>query len=324
MNPEFIRARSTVVKLVRRFFDERGYLEVQTPRLVGLPGQEPYLNPMWTEVEEANGMVHRTALITSPEYALKRLLAAGFDKIYDLGPCFRSGEPWDGTHDPEFMMCEWYRKGIGIQELMNETEEMVKFVIKNSQNVKYKMEDQAFRRITVEQAMKEYADVELEPLLGNREAIAEVCRVHHQTVVDTDTWDDLFFKIFLSEVEPKLGEVPTFLWRYPLSMAALAQKDPNDTRYALRTELYIGELELANGFVELSDPLEQRKRFEEEQALRRSLGKEVWSIDERFMEALPKMGQAAGIAFGVDRLAMLLAGTKSINDLMPISVRERF
>jgi lysyl-tRNA synthetase class 2 len=172
--------------------------------------------------------------------------------------------------------------------------------------------------------MKQYANVELDPLLGNREAMAAMCREHHQTVNESDTWDDLFFKVFLSEVEMKLGEVPTFLTHYPASMAALARKDPSDTRYALRTELYIGELELANGFVELTDATEQRKRFEEEQALRRSLGKDTWPIDERFMEALPKMGEASGIAFGVDRLAMLLTGTKSISDLMPIPVGERF
>ncbi|MCR4256539.1 MAG: EF-P lysine aminoacylase GenX, partial [Candidatus Uhrbacteria bacterium] len=114
------------------------------------------------------------------------------------------------------------------------------------------------------------------------------------------------------------------LHRYPASMAALAKRDPDDPRYALRTELYIGSLELCNGFVELSDPVEQRKRFEEEQTLRTSLGKETWPIDERFMEALPKMGEAAGMAFGVDRLAMLIAGTDSISDLMPIPARERF
>lgn len=324
MNPELIRARSHVVKLVRQYFDEQGFLELQTPRLVGLPGQEPYLNPMWTEVVEQDGTKHRAALITSPEYALKRMLANGFDKIYDLGPCFRNGEPWDGTHDTEFMMVEWYEKGIDLSELMDRTEAMVKFVAHHLESGKWKVEEEPFRRITVEQAMREYAGVELGPLLGNREAMAEVCRAHHQTVVETDTWDDLFFKIFLSEVEPKLGEVPTFLWRYPLSMAALAQKDPDDTRYALRTELYIGDLELANGYVELADPVEQRARFEEEQELRRSLGKDVWPIDERFMGALPNMGQAAGIAFGVDRLAMLLTGTKSISNLMPIPVRERF
>ncbi len=315
MNPELVRKRAQIVKQVRAFFDARGYTEMQTPRLVGLPGQEPYLEPMWSEVSEQDGAKHRAALITSPEYAMKRLLAAGFDKIYDLGPCFRNGEPWDGTHDPEFLMLEWYRKNIGIQELMDETEEMVKSILKDLPK---------FRRLTVADAMKQYAGVDLETVLGDRKAMAKLCLEHHQTVNENDTWDDLFFKIFLSEVEPKLGEVPTFLWRYPASMAALAQKDPQDPRYALRVELYIGKLELANGFVELADPVEQRARFEEEQALRKSLGKETWPIDERFMEALPKMGQAAGIAFGVDRLVMLATGTDSISEIMPISVGERF
>lgn len=342
-----IRVRSNVVKALRRFFDERGFLEVQTPRLVGLPGQEPYLEPMWSEVTQADGTTHRAALITSPEYAMKRLLAAGFDKIYDLGPCFRNGEPWDGTHDPEFLMIEWYERGIGLDELMDRTEEMVRYVVRActgpaaahdfrsrqgrdekslaaSPMHEFTWGVKPFKRMTVAEAMKRYADVDIEPLLGDREAMAEVCRAHHQTVDDKDAWDDLFFKIFLSEVEPKLGETPTFLYRYPASMAALAKRDPDEPRYALRTELYIGDLELCNGFVELSDPIEQRKRFEEEQALRASLGKETWPIDERFMEALPRMGEAAGMAFGVDRLAMLIAGTDSISDLMPIPVRERF
>lgn len=333
MNPELIRARTRVVQLVRRYFDEQGFLEVQTPRLVGLPGQEPYLEPMWSAVQEADGTTHRGALITSPEYAMKRLLAAGFDKIYDLGPCFRNSEPWDGTHDPEFMMVEWYEKGVGLNELMDRTEDMVKFVISSEvektlpgrdPSALVGMTQKSFRRLTVAEAMKQYANVELDGLLENREAMAAACREHGQTVGEKDTWDDLFFKIFLSEVEPKLGEVPTFLYRYPASMAALAKRDPVDSRYALRTELYIGSLEMCNGFVELTDADEQRKRFEEEQALRASLGKETWPVDERFLSALPKMGEAAGMAFGVDRLAMYLTGAKSISELMPIPVRERF
>ena len=339
-----IRVRSNVVKAVRRFFDERGFTEVQTPRLVGLPGQEPYLEPMWSCVREQRAVSkeQRAALITSPEYAMKRLLAQGFDKIYDLGTCFRNGEPWDGTHDPEFLMCEWYEKGIGLAEMMDRTEEMVRFVADAvGARRAVPLRQAPFRRLTVREAMLEYANVDIEPLLGDREAMAGACREHHQTVNESDTWDDLFFKIFLSEVEPKLGwkdavpadtvgarhavtlPYPTFLTRYPASMAALAKRDPDDPRYALRTELYIGKLELCNGFVELSDPVEQRKRFEEEQALRKSLGKETWSIDERFMDALPMMGEAAGMAFGVDRLAMLVAGTDSISDLMPIPVKER-
>ncbi|HVM91018.1 MAG TPA: amino acid--tRNA ligase-related protein, partial [Verrucomicrobiae bacterium] len=199
MNPDLIRARSHVVKLVRRYFDEQGFLELQTPRLVGLPGQEPYLEPMWTEVAEADGSKHRGALITSPEYAMKRMLAAGFDKIYDLGPCFRNGEPWDGTHDPEFLMLEWYRRDAGLEELMNDTENMVKFVAKECGKP---FPEAAFRRLTVKEAMQQYANLDLDTLLDNREAMAAACRERHQTVGERDTWDDLFFKIFLSEVEP--------------------------------------------------------------------------------------------------------------------------
>ncbi|MFA6429417.1 MAG: amino acid--tRNA ligase-related protein [Patescibacteria group bacterium] len=347
MNRDLILARTAVVKAIRRFFDERGFTEMLTPRLIGLPGQEPYLEPFWTEVVRQDDSAHvPAALITSPEYAMKKLLSAGFDKIYDLGSCFRNEEPWDGSHDPEFLLLEWYRRDAGLEELLRDTEDMIRYVSRNTQHVAHILPEAPFRRLTVAQAMKQYANLDLDTLLDNREAMADAARAHGQTVTESDTWDDLFFKIFLSEVEPKLGwsspspsdlsrsehregegrreVVPTFLTHYPASMAALARRDEKDPRYALRTELYIGDLELANGFAELADPVEQRKRFEEEQALRSRLGKKTWPIDERFIEALPGMGNAAGIAFGVDRLVMLLTGTSSISDLMPIPVRERF
>lgn len=353
---EALKLRSSVVRAIRAYFDTQGFLEVHTPRLVGLPGQEPYLDPLWTTVHQSNEytdsakprtIVHKAALITSPEYAMKKLLGAGFDKIYDLGPCFRDGEPWDGTHDPEFLLLEWYRRDAGLEELMRDTEEMIRFVIERvvtSDDSRSAIHDlPPFRKLTVTQAMRQYANVDLDPLLDDREALAHVVKDHGHTATSTDTWDDLFFKIFLSEVEPKLGwsndpssddprpttrdlrmPLPTFLHNYPASMAALARKNPSDVRYALRTELYIGNLELANGFAELCDPAEQRTRFEEERELRKSLGKNTWDIDERFLQSLPGMGNAAGIAFGVDRLVMLLAGIDSISDLMPIPVRERF
>ncbi len=351
MRSNLLSIRAAVVRSIRAYFDEQDFLEIHSPRLVGLPGQEPYLEPMWTTIHEAPSVKtkeersHRAALITSPEYAMKKLLGAGLDKIYDMGPCFRDDEPWDGTHDPEFLLLEWYRRDAGLEELMQDTEGMIRFVINKIKagnhvlDTRYTIHDTSpapFRRLTVAQAMKQYANVDLDPLLDNREAMAKVVRAHGHTVTDTDTWDDLFFKIFLSEVEPKLGwsdsskttplrsYSPTFLYNYPASMAALARKDPTDPRYALRTELYIGDLELANGFAELCDPVEQRTRFQEEQNLRRSLGKDIWDIDDRFIQALPGMGDAAGIAFGVDRLVMLMAGISSISDLMPIPVRERF
>lgn len=332
MNVEHLKSRSEIIKSIRRFFDERGYLEMHTPRLVGLPGQEPHLEPFWTTVtspssQEGAGGVP-AALITSPEYMMKRLLAQGFEKIYDLGPCFRNNEPWDGTHDPEFLLLEWYRKDTELSSLMDETEEMVKNIAKE-----YSEFDQPFRRLTVEDAWKEYAGVELAPLLGDRDGMAHVCRERDQTVTDEDTWDDLYFKIFLSEIEPKIspspqegawGSSPTFLYRYPLSMAALARPSKDDPRWADRVELYIGGMELANGFAELADADVQRKRFEEERALRSRLRKKTWPLDEKLLADLPKMGNAVGIAFGVERFVMLLTGAASINDVIPSAARERF
>ncbi|HWR00138.1 MAG TPA: EF-P lysine aminoacylase EpmA [Candidatus Methylomirabilis sp.] len=333
-----LKQRSATIKLIRRFFDERGYLEMHTPRLVGLPGQEPYLEPMWTEVVSPEGAHpsgvaqgrfvcperHAAALITSPEYAMKRLLAAGFDNIYDLGPCFRNNEPWDGAHDPEFLMLEWYRKNSDLTGLMDEAEAMIRMVVHETPNATCQMPAVPFRRLTCERAWKEYAGVDLASLVGDREAMAAVVREHGQTVADGDTWDDLYFKVFLSEIESKVAEVPTFLHRYPVSQAALARRCKDDDRFAERVELYIGGLELANGFVELADADEQRRRFLEEQELRRSLGKKTWALDERFLSDLPSMGESVGIAFGVDRLVMLLTGASSMNDVVPFPVRERF
>lgn len=299
---------------------------MHTPRLVALPGQEPHLEPFWTRLRRGSGGQAEVdaALITSPEYAMKRLLAEGMDKIYDLGPCFRNGEPWDGTHDPEFLMLEWYRKSRNLSDLMDETEEMVMSVMREFRASPEALV-RSWRRLTVEQAFQEHLHVELTPLLEDTDELKKLAISLGQRVAPEDSWDDIYFKIFLTHIEPKLGnEHPTFLYRYPASMAALARRCSDDQRYADRVELYIGGLELANGFAELADPDEQRKRFEEERALRAKLGKKTWPLDEKFLADLPKMGNAVGIAFGVDRFVMLLTGAKSINDVIPFSARERF
>ena len=349
MDLESVKARSRVVKLVRAWFDAQGFTEMLTPRLVGLPGQEPYLEPFWTEVRQSaspqSEAPRPAALVTSPEYAMKRLLAAGLDKIYDLGPCFRNNEPWDGTHDPEFLMLEWYRRNAGLDELMDDTEKMIRWVsgqwsVANGRSDRlpstvYRLPSTNFRRLTVEDAWREYTGVELAPLLDDREGLAKVALdKFNQTVSPDDSWDDIYFKIFLSAIEPHLGRSstdsglrtpdPVFLYRYPASMAALARRSADDSRWADRVELYVGPYELANGFAELCDPVEQRKRFDEERALRSKLGKKTWPSDEKFLADLPKMGNAAGIAFGVERLAMLLTGVESINDILPFTARERF
>ena len=372
MNTQLVVARSRIVQLIRQWFDGQGFTEMITPRMVGVPGQEPYLEPFWSEVMEPSSHVPRPAsLVTSPEYAMKRLLAAGLDKIYDLGPCFRNHEPWDGMHDPEFLMLEWYRRDAGLEELMKDTEAMIKWVTEKfidearspKPGVRHDelrasgsgLRSAPFRRLTVEDAWRQYAGVELAPLLGDREALAKVAvEKFNQTVTPDDDWDDIYFKVFLSAIEPHLGweepdfesrisnfergvgerqdskfEIrysfcPTFLYRYPASQASLSRKCSDDPRWAERVELYVGDYELANGFAELCDADEQRKRFDEERALRAKLGKKTWPSDERFLADLPKMGNAAGIAFGVERLVMLLTGSESINDILPFPARERF
>lgn len=351
--------RSEIVKLMRQWFDNQGFLEMLTPRLVGLPGQEPYLEPFWTHLRQptslklcgskgSGGQAEvGAALITSPEYSMKRLLAAGFDKIYDLGPCFRNNEPWDGTHDPEFLMIEWYRRDAGLKELMDDTENMMRYVAQQCSVVSgqplatvYPLPSTSFRRLTVEQAWQEYLGIELAPLLGDRAAMAELASARFgQTVSPDDSWDDLYFKIFLSEIEPRLGwshgtrddgtmrrgtTDPVFLYRYPASMAALARRSFDDPRWAERVELYVGPYELANGFAELCDPVEQRQRFLDDRELRSRQGKKTWALDERFLSDLPAMGNAAGIAFGIERFVMLLTGATSINDILPFPARERF
>lgn len=324
MDIERLKQRTAVVKAVRQFFDARGYTEMHTPRLVGLPGQEPHLEPFWTTVTEQGGTPHSAALVTSPEYSMKKLLASGFEKIYDLGPCFRNNEPWDGTHDPEFLMLEWYRKKADLDSVMDETEDMVREVGLRVTGIGLWALDQPFKRMTCEEAWKTYAGVDLLLLLDNREAIANVARKKGQIVSEGDTWDDIYFKIFLSEIEPKLGSKPTFLYRYPASQAALARRTAHDDRFADRVELYIGGLELANGFAELTNANEQRERFLEEQEMRRKLEKNVWPVDEELLRALPDMGETVGMAFGVDRFVMLLTRAVSINEVIPFSARERF
>lgn len=325
MNIENLKIRAQVIKAIRAWFEDQGFLEMHTPRTVGLPGQEPYLEPCWLDVKcQTSNVERRVALVTSPEYTMKKLLGEGLDKIYDLGPCFRNNEPWDGTHDPEFLMLEFYRRDSTIFDLMNDIESMLNFVVSKQRNSKFEIRN-SIKKMTVEEAWREYAEVELVSLLEDRKAMAKLASEKFgQTVYDQDDWDDIYFKIFLSVIEPKIEEVePTFLYRYPASMASLARRSADDPRWADRVEFYAGGMELANGFAELSDPIEQRKRFEDEQEMRRRLGKEVWDIDEALLSALPKMGNAAGIAFGVDRLVMLITGARSINDVIPFSARER-
>ncbi|MBI4133298.1 EF-P lysine aminoacylase GenX [Candidatus Uhrbacteria bacterium] len=298
--------RSTLVgameirRLIREWFLREGFVEVETPVLVRAPGQEPYLNPLETVVRDERGTEVAAYLITSPEYALKKLLVAGFPKIFELARCFRNGEPRGRLHNPEFTMLEWYRAGTDYRGIMEDCERLVYFIAQQLPITNYQLPVTFFappwERLSVRDAFNTYADTDLE-------AVAS---------------DDEFFKIFLSKVEPHLGRSqPTILYDYPASMAALARIKRDDPRYAERFEVYINGIELANAFSELGDADEQRERFLSEQETRRGAGRPIHPIDEEFLAALKAgLPECGGIALGVDRLAMVLLDAKSIREVV--------
>lgn len=309
---ERLKTRARIIQMIRAFFVKEGFLEEETPTLVPAAGQEPHLNPLRTKVWGEYGGVRDAYLITSPEYAHKKMLAAGFEKTFEITKAFRGGEQWGGLHNPEFTILEWYRANADYTVIMDDVEKMVQYVIKalkheNIKTIEYHGEtiDLTFpwERLTVRDAFAQYADTRLED------------------VTDEET----FFKIFLTHIEQKLGiSKPTILYDYPASMAALARVKKDDPRYAERFELYIAGMELANAFSELTDAKEQRRRFMEEQKLRKKLGKEIIPLDEDFLDAVGHMPPSAGIAFGVDRLVMLLTNAKTIEEVLAFPASSLF
>lgn len=313
----FLVERARIVRAVRAFFDDRGFVEIEPPVLVTSPGLEPHLDPFVVRGEHRRRYLH-----TSPEYALKRLLGEGFERIYALGPCFRD-EPPSALHSPEFTMLEWYEVGLDLAGLMAQTEALVAVACRAVHGAttverggrRISLEP-PFERLSVREAFRLYAGVDpwLYDDAGALRAAGRAAGVAVPT--DSPAWDDVFFQIFLNAVEPRLGvERPTLLHGWPASQAALARLDPDDPTVALRFELYAGGLELANAFDELIDPVEQRRRFEADQAVRRAAGREVPPIDEALLEALGRMRRTCGIALGVDRLVMLVTGAEHIDQV---------
>ncbi|MDP3985417.1 MAG: EF-P lysine aminoacylase EpmA [bacterium] len=315
---------------IRQWFINQGFLEVNTPSLVRAAGQEPYLDPFEVAVRDERGNKTPGFLVTSPEYALKKLLVAGFPKIFSLASAFRNNEPADEFHNPEFTMLEWYRAGSDYRGIMEDTEQLVSSLARTFHSTGCKTHrafnfSAPWERLTVAEAFLRHANIDLDEIIGELSDFAgvagrfrDVLQKRGERVRGDETFDECFFKIFLTYIEQKLGRgKPTFLYDYPASMASLARLKKEDTRYAERVEVYIEGVELANGFSELCDENEQRSRFLEEQEIRLREGKAVHPIDESFLAALGSgMPESSGIALGVDRLIMLLLDAKSIRDVL--------
>ncbi len=317
-----LEARARLLAAVRAFFARRGFVEIEAPVRVRAPALEVHIDAVPAD--------EGWWLITSPEFQMKRLLAAGMPRIYTVCKCFRAGER-GSHHEVEFTMLEWYRAPGDLEEIIEDTEQLVAEAVAAVAGgpmvtVAGKPLDlrPPWDRLTVAEAMQRHAGMALR---GDMSA-AELRAALTAAGIDPGTavaWDDLFFTAFVDRVEPALAAAdrPLLLTDWPAPLAALARRKPGDPTVVDRFEAFIGGLELANAFGELTDPVEQRARFEEDQRVRRERGKPVHPIDEHLIAALEEgLPPSAGIALGIDRLAMIACGADHIRDVLPFTGDE--
>ena len=318
--------RAKVLREIRSFFDQRDFIEVETPLLIRSPGMEPHLCAFETQTESGQKLY----LPTSPEYAMKRLLSEGLERIYQICKSFRD-EPNARFHNPEFTMLEWYRAYSDYREIACDTERLINYVaqrLNGTTTVSFREHtvdlSVPWERITVREAFAQYTHITADPC-GDPAAFLTAARSDAAASIDDhDDFDSAFFKIFLDQIEPNLGTArPAILTDYPVSMAALAKRSADDPGVAERFEVYIAGIELANAFTELNDPDEQRARLEQEVEERKALGAPRYEIDKRFLAALSSgIPPSGGIALGVDRLIMLLSGADHIDDVLAFPFPE--
>ncbi|GBQ66616.1 lysyl-tRNA synthetase [Ameyamaea chiangmaiensis NBRC 103196] len=314
-----LRRRALMTRGVRAFFDARDYLEVETPFAVPTPGEEVHLCAFRTEREGPDGRRTPLFLHTSPEFAMKRIVAATGVPVFQLARVWRNGEA-SALHAPEFTMLEWYRPRADLASLMDETEALLRCVLPPTVPHADGPIDIAgpFERLTLQDAFARHVGADLLGTIDDADALAAQSGT---TLRAGETWEDLFFRLLLERIEPVIGRArPTFLTHWPAPQAALARRDPVDPRAALRFELYAGGIELANAFEELTDPVEQRTRFTEDRERRAALypddPRRDWPMDEALLAALGAMPPCSGIALGFDRLVMLACAAPRLTDIL--------
>jgi len=318
--------RGRIKRRLRDWFEGQGFMEVECGALVTSPSNEAHLHAFETELRTTAGEGRKLYLHTSPEFACKKL-AAGETKIFDFARVFRNRER-GALHAPEFTMLEWYRANEEYEAVIADTLTLLRLAAETTgiAMMSFKGRECDSRgdaeRLSVAEAFSLHAGIDLLATLsdngeGNREALAGEARRSDFEIADNDTWADIFSKILVARVEPKLGiGAPTILYEYPRCEAALARATPHDPRVAERFELYVCGVELANGFGELTDPAEQRRRFEAEMNEKQRVYGERYPLDEEFLAALAHMPPASGVALGFDRLVMLATGARNIEDVL--------
>jgi elongation factor P--(R)-beta-lysine ligase len=325
-----LRSRARMLRAIRAHLDGLGFLEVTTPSLVPAPDPSLHLETFSTRLEGPGIVGASLHLRTSPEHHMKRMLAAGLERIYQIGPFFRDGEV-SLLHDPEFTGLEWYQAGASFEDTLARTEGVVRAaaqavcgtlrpVCRGGQAIDLA---KAFLRLSVRQALTDLAGVQV-PADWDEAGLRRALERAGLSPAADDAFDDLVNRALVARVEPALARLgPVFLVHYPAPMAALARLRPGTPQEAERFELYAGGLELCNGYGELTDAGEQRRRYEAELAARARLGRRVPPLDEAFLHALEQgMPAAGGNAMGLDRLLMLLLGAQRIQDVLPFPLSD--
>jgi lysyl-tRNA synthetase class 2 len=317
-------ARMRIAAALRQFFAARNFVEVETAVLVPSPGNETHLHAFATELMAPTGTRARLYLRTSPEFACKKLLAAGERRIFEFARAFRNRER-GALHHPEFTMLEWYRVEEPYEKLMEDCAEALAISADAAGTKRFSFRDRAIdpfaapERLSMVEAFARYAGIDLMAMLPPEPASvlgAAATAAGVRTAAD-DTWGDVFSRVLVEKIEPRLGQGrATILYDYPAIQSPLARPKASDPRLAERFELYACGVELANGFAELTDAVEQRERLEQQMAEKQRIYGERYPIDEDFLGALAVMPEACGIALGFDRLVMLATGAADIDDVV--------
>jgi len=318
----FLLARNRISAAFRAWFGAKNFMEVETAILQASPGNEAHLHAFATELVSPDASKARLYLHTSPEFAAKKLLAAGEKRLFTFARVFRNRER-GALHHPEFTMLEWYRADESYGVLIDDCAALLAAAAEAAGTKSVSFRGRAAdpfaapERLTVAEAFRRYADIDLLATLDDREALAAAAKGQGVRVADDDTWADVFSRILVERIEPNLGiGRAAILDEYPVSEAALARPTAHDRQVAERFELYVCGVEVANAFGELTDPAEQRRRFESEMAEKERIHGERYPLDEDFLAALGQMPPASGIALGFDRLVMLATGAQRIEQVL--------
>ncbi len=318
--------RNQVTRAVRDWFEAQGFVETQTAALQVSPGNEAHLHAFATELITLGGEAQQLYLHTSPEFACKKLLAAGEERIFDFATVWRNRERGP-LHSPEFTLLEWYRAGEPYQALMDDCARLLSLSAQTARCRHFEFRGRTMdpflspERLTVAEAFERFSDIDLLASLDNggepdRETLAATAHGAGVRIAPDDTWADVFSRVMVERIEPNLGlGRATILCEYPVAEAALARAKPGSPKVAERFELYACGVELANAFAELTDPAEQRRRFTAEMAEMQRVYGSSYPIDEDFLAALAVMPPASGAALGFDRLVMLATGATHIDQV---------